>query len=213
MTPSAPFRVRRLKWVTRVSFLVLLATNDALAVTRIGASGGFTSGKLTQEFESGSAVNGPAFSMLVFVPVSGWLSLGTEPTIWRKGMAVNYSRFGDVDVHATVLDVPLLLRTSARPGIGLFGEIGANIAFPLSSGTSNPALVPDVGAFKNPTFGLVVGAGFEWRMGSSWSPFVGVQFARDLSTTYQNPDLFPYEEGARSRALRIRLGFLHSRPR
>lgn len=206
-------RISRKTTAWAVLLVSLASASDAIASMRIGGAAGVTASKLTQQSESGSALNAPTASLLIFVPVSRWLWLGTEPAVFRKGMTVNYSRVGDVDVHATALEVPLIVRTSWPSGNGPFAELGATIGFSLSSRCNNPEYVPDVGRFRNPTFGFLAGAGLEWRLNDRWGALLGAQLWRDLSTSYENAEFDPYGDGSRARAFRVRIGFLYDRPR
>lgn len=157
----------------------------------------------TETSDSGHELRKPLVSVHVDVPLSRSWSIGLHPTLLHKGLGWDYSRYGRVDIRSGTLELPLILRS--RPSAsGLFFEAGGGVGLPLSRESTNPSLLepPDTAT----TLGLVLGGGYEWRLGTGHAAFVGAQYRADLTDTYRPVADYPFREGGRYRVLLVHAG-------
>ena len=182
---------------------------------QVGMSVGYTALATMDPLESterGHSVLAPAVALHFQIPVSRWLGAGVQPSVLRKGVGWDYWRDGRKDVHLTVLELETLLRIRSSSGGGPFGEVGVTVGVPLAQRGDSALLdrLPEPGT----SLGLVLGAGWQWRVAPRKVVFLGFQHLRDLSRTFEPAEnLYPHREGARSRVLLLNAGFAYVKDR
>jgi len=192
--------------------LVAIVAVPASAQVSVGAFAGISHFSVDQEVEVDgvelSNKTGLAVGGIVNFALTEMVGLQFEPMFLHKGSTADVTGFGQVDVTASYLELPVLLTYSFGTGsIRPYLMVGPTVGYLLSA-KQEAEFIPEAAEdikdrSEDIEFGVTGGLGVQFPLGATLNGFVQGRYYHGLTDTHAE------EENHKSRGYKLVAGFLY----